>query len=595
MTGRGRRAVLAGALVAVVVSGSAASTGARTDSSAASPAAVPFAQAWAAVPKTAAARKAANVVVFAAFGDIPSGGFNIALTCCNSLASQWLGFREALHGAYIQDDKGEWVEDLVTDASATRTRLTYTISPQAFWYWGGRKLPVTYRDFVYTLRQIDDPNNDLSSRTGYANLDPTRFEHKGERQVTFFWKTHDCSTDFPCAPYANWQSLFGNLYPAAALAGLDFNTIWRNCICGSDGKPVADGPFYLADYTRGQRSVLKANPYWGGTKPKLAEIDFEVIADLNFQAAALRSGAVDAITSRFDRSLLPLKNTPGLTFEQDPGNFIELVLFREGNAKGAPSVRKGSSNVLLRAPWMRQAIGLAIDRQAIIDAEFGHDRAPKPLDSLLFYSNQAGYRPDFARWNYNPAKALAVLKSHCTGGPSKPNPDNAKVWSCSGLPATFRWTWSIGNEPRMQIEALAKADLKSIGIAITDRPFPGNVFGPNGPVPSGDFDIVDSGYFTTGDPGDSYDTFRCFGDGNYTGYCSHTVDALLQAANGELRPARRRELFRRADAILAARVPAMPLFQWPFVLIHNSDLLGMRLNPDTDGPGWNVEDWHWKR
>jgi peptide/nickel transport system substrate-binding protein len=593
MTGRGRKAVLAGALAAVVLSGAAGSARPRTDSSATGPAAVPSAQA---VPKTVAARKAANVVVFAAFGDIPSGGFNAALTCCNSLASQWLGFREALHGAYIRDDRGEWVEDLVTDASATKTHLTYTISPKAFWYWGGRKLPVTYRDFVYTLQQIDDPNNDIYSRTGYANLDPARFEHKGDRQVTFFWRTSRCSTDFPCRPYANWPSLFGNLYPAAALAGLDFNTIWRSCICGSDGKPVADGPFYLADYTRGQGSVLKANPYWGGTKPRIAQIVFKVIADPNFQAEALRSGAVDAFTSRFDRSLLPLKNTPGITFEQVPGYFMEQLWFREGNAKGSPSVHMGSSNVLLQAPWMRQAIGLAIDRQAIIDAEFGRGSGPKPLDSLLFYATESGYRPDFARWNHNPGKALALLKAHCTGGPSRPNPDNDKVWQCSGLPATFRWQWSIGNEPRERLEALAKADLKSIGIAITDRPLPSNVnLGPNGLVPSGDFDIFNSGWFTSGDPGDFYDFYRCFGDNNHTGYCSHTVDALLQAANRELHPARRRALFRRADAILAARVPAMPLFQWPFVLIHKSDLLGMRLNPDTDGPGWNAEDWHWKR
>ena len=77
------------------------------------------------------------------------------------------------------------------------------------------------------------------------------------------------------------------------------------------------------------------------------------------------------------------------------------------------------------------------------------------------------------------------------------------------------------------------------------------------------------------------------------GYCSHTVDALLQAANGELRPARRAALFRRADAILATQVPAMPLYAPRAQLIHKSDLLGMRLSPSN--PFWNVEDWHWKR
>jgi peptide/nickel transport system substrate-binding protein len=580
-----RRAVLAGALVAVVLSGSAASARPRAVGT---PAAVRFTQA---VQKAVAARKAANVVVFGGFAGIPAGGFKE-----DNLASPWLGFREALHGAYIQDDRGEWVEDLVTDASATKTRLTYTISPKAFWYWGGRRLPVTYRDFVYTLQQIDDPNNDIYSRTGYANLDPARFEHKGDRQVTFFWKTSGCSTDSPCGPYANWPSLFGNLYPAAALTGLDFNTIWRNCICGSDGKPVADGPFYLADYTPGQGSVLKANPYWGGTKPKIARIVFKLIPDRDLQIEAMRSGAVDAIAPNFGRDLLPLKNTPGIAFDLVPGYIIEHLVFREGNAKGGPSVHKGSSNVLLRAPWMRQAIGLALDRQSIIDSLFSPGSGLKPLDSLLFYATESDYRPDFARWNHNPAKALAILKAHCTGGPRKPNPDNDKIWQCSGLPATFSWTWRAEDPQRTQIEALAKADLQSVGIAITDRPLPAGVIfgGPNG-VQTGDFDIADFAWLTSGDAGDFYNTYRCFGGNNYTGYCSHTVDALLQAANGELRPARRAALIRRADAILATQVPALPLYQLPAVLIHKSDLLGMRLNPDADGPFWNVEDWHWKR
>ena len=54
-----------------------------------------------------------------------------------------------------------------------------------------------------------------------------------------------------------------------ALAGMDFNKIWANCVCGNDGKPVSDGPFILTNYTRGQGTTLKANPFWYGKKPAL--------------------------------------------------------------------------------------------------------------------------------------------------------------------------------------------------------------------------------------------------------------------------------------------------------------------------------------
>ena len=76
------------------------------------------------------------------------------------------------------------------------------------------------------MQQIDNPNNDLQSRTGYSNLNPTKFTHKGDKQVTLFWKTTNCTPDFPCGPFANWQYLFSTaFYPSQALAGLDFNKI----------------------------------------------------------------------------------------------------------------------------------------------------------------------------------------------------------------------------------------------------------------------------------------------------------------------------------------------------------------------------------
>jgi ABC-type transport system substrate-binding protein len=126
------------------------------------------------------------------------------------------------------------------------------------------------------------------------------------------------------------------------------------------------------------------------------------------------------------------------------------------------------------------------------------------------------------------------------------------------------------------------------------QPLAAAIFDPTIGIPSGGFDVTQFRIFTSGDPGDFYDTYRCFGDSNYTGYCSHTVDALLKAASGELAPLKRARLFQKADAVMAAQVPVIPLYQVPIVLVHRSDLLGMRANPGIAGPVWNIEDWHWR-
>jgi len=589
--------LLAGAAAAVLLlaaSATATSSGSQTSArSAGTPAAAPFAQAWAHVPTTTAGRKAANIVVFGAEQDI--NGFNTVLNCCSQLWAGFMGNVEASHGAFNQDNKGQWFKDLVTAASASKTGVSYTISPTANWYWGGKKVPVTYKDFVYTLQQIDNPNNDLSARTGYSNLDPTKFTHKGDKQVTFFWKTKSCSTDFPCGPYANWQGIFSGLYPSFALVGADFNKIWTNCICGTDGQPVSNGPYYVSNYTKGQGTTLKANPFWSGAKAKVGEIDFKLITDTNTEEEAMRGGEVDAITPTFGLYLAPLKTTPGLTYDQIPGYYLERLSFREGSAPAGPSVSKGASNKLLRAPWMREAISMGIDRQSIINTIYGALSAgTKPLNNALYYATEAQYTADFAKWNFNPTKALAVLKAHCTGGPTSVNASNTAIWNCAGLPATFNWTWTATNSVRTTTQAIVAAELKSIGIQLVAKPLAANViFGPSG-VPSGDFDIAEYANITTGDPGDWYDLYRCQGAGNYTGYCSHKADKLMIAGNGELDPAKRAADFQAADKLMASTAGVFPMYQRPTPLIHKSDLLGMVNNPATVGVFWNIENWHWK-
>ena len=566
--------LLAGMALAVLMVAASATATTKVAGSAraadATLAAAPFAQAWANVPRTSAARAAKDILVFGQEQDIV--GFNTNLTCCNQF---WAGVQTVpvIRGAYNINNKLQYVADLVSDAKATKTTLSYTIRPDANWNWGGKKSAVTYKDFVYTWQQIVDPKNDVVGRDGYDQI--TGYTHKGDKQITFKWKK----------PYAAWQLLFSGVYPAAALAGQDFNKIWTDCICGNDGKPVSDGPFLLTNYTKGQGSTLKKNPLFYGKKAKLNEIDFKIITDTNTEVQAMRGGEVDAINPTFGLNLLPLKSTPGVTFNTVAGLFQEHIDIQFGK-QGQP---------LLRAPWMRKAIMMGIDRQSIIKTVYGELAGnTTPLNNIVYYQADAAYKPDFQQWNYSPTKALALLKAHCSGGPSAPSAGNSSFWTCAGLPAKFRYTWTASNATRTTQEAIIKAQLKSIGVEIVDAALPANVvFGPTG-IPSSNYDLANFAWVTSPDPAGFVPTWGCGGESNYLQYCNRAATRLMEASNSELDPAKRAALFAQADALMAKDVPTIPMYSRPNPLIFKSAIGGMKNNPASVGFGWNAEEWFWK-
>src|SRR3569833_2519662 len=250
--------LVAGVAVALLTVGATASATTRT-ASAPKLAAAPFAQAWANGPRTPAARKAKSVLVFGLV--LVVFGFFSGVESPPAYWAAHTGNTPILRGNYIIDNNGNYHLEHATKVTATKSTLTITIRPGAKWYWEGHAAtPVTYKDYVYTWQQIVNKANTPASTTGYDQI--TGYTHKGNSQITFKWSK----------PFADYQDLFGLIYPSAAVSGLNWNTMWSDCVCGNAGKPVSDGPFYMSNYTKGQGLTLQPNPYRYGHKPALKEV-----------------------------------------------------------------------------------------------------------------------------------------------------------------------------------------------------------------------------------------------------------------------------------------------------------------------------------
>jgi peptide/nickel transport system substrate-binding protein len=574
---------LAAAVVAVLgLAGSAAAvTAGKSANSASSLHAAPFAKAFANVPRTPAARAAKKTMVFGLEQTVT--GFNLGNADQNAFYAAIVAGTPVIRGIYIIDNKGQYHLDMASKVTATKKFLRIKIKKNANWNWLGHKpKPVTAADFIYTWKIITDPTSNVASAVGYSNI--ARAKGHG-KTVTFYWKKGQA--------FADYRDLFGYVYPGFALKGQKFNDYWHNCVCGNDGHPISNGPFYMSSYTQGQGMVLKKNPKWYGAKAKLNSIAFKIITDTNSEIQAMRGGEVDAITPSPESALSTLVHQKNLVYSAVP-SFTQEHWDIEVGPGGAP---------LLKKLYMRQAIAMGMNRPSLIKALYG-GIAPglKPLNNTFyeFGSPANGKFAYFKKYNFNPKKAIATLKSHgCTGGPSAPSSGNSKVWTCGGQKTEFHFD-TTSRASRVQSSQIFKQQLMAVGIKIdVGIHDPADFFGTI--LPNANFDLGEYAWIGGPDPSgfdaiyQCYDAQKNLGGSNYKRYCNKKVDSLIKKGETNFNPTKRTAQYQQAAKITSNAISVIPLYAPPQIFVYKKALQGASKsnNPTLEGPTWNLQSWHW--
>jgi peptide/nickel transport system substrate-binding protein len=467
---------------------------------------------------------------------------------------------------------------------ATKKYLRITIKKNANWNWLGHKSkPVTAADYIYTWKVTVDPTSNVASAVGYSNI--ARATHKGAKQVTFYWKKGQA--------FADYRDLFGYVYPGFALKGQKFNDYWHNCVCGNDGHPISNGPFYMSSYTQGQGMVLKKNPKWYGKKAGLNSIAFKIITDTNSEIQAMRGGEVDAITPSPESALSTLVHQKNLVYSAVP-SFTQEHWDIEVGPGGAP---------LLKKQYVRAAIAMGMNRPSLIKALYG-GIAPglKPLNNTFyeFGAPASGKFAYFKKYNFNPKKAISTLKSHgCTGGPSAPSSSNNNVWTCGGQKTEFHFDTTT-RASRQQSAQIFKQQLMAVGIKLdVGIHDPADFFGTI--LPAANFDIGEYAWIGGPDPSgfdaiyQCYDASKNLGGSNYKRYCNKKVDSLIKKGEANFNATKRTAQYQAAAKITSNAIAVIPLYAPPQIFVYKRALQGASKsnNPTLEGPTWNLQSWHW--
>ncbi|MDG1408580.1 MAG: ABC transporter substrate-binding protein [Octadecabacter sp.] len=177
-----------------------------------------------------------------------------------------------------------------------------------------------------------------------------------------------------------------------------FNMAWGDAVIVAPesietiaSNPIGTGAFAFTDWVQGDRLELVRNDAYWGDAPTLESATFRFISDPTAAFAAVMAEDVDAFVGFPAPENLP-------QFEADP-RFQVLV----GNTEGETILSMNNQMPPFDNVLVRQAVSLAIDRQAIIDgAMFGYGTpigthfAPHNPDYVDLIANSA-HNPDRAR------------------------------------------------------------------------------------------------------------------------------------------------------------------------------------------------------
>jgi peptide/nickel transport system substrate-binding protein len=331
----------------------------------------------------------------------------------------------------------------------------------------------------------------------------------------------------------------------------------RSRRAGSARPLVGSGPFRFGSSAVGE-IVLDRNARYHGEHAGVARIVFKVVHDESTRLLKLRKGEIDLALNvvplekveGFLRQPLStryrVEEAPGLTYQYLGFNLADPIL---GNVK------------------VRRALAQAIDVEALIrHRQHGHSTRATGLMPPGSPFHAAELKPPA----YDPAQAGRAL-------------DEAGYPLAAGR--RFELTYKTSTDRSAIFQArVIQHDLAKVGVSVDVRSYEWATFYDD--IQKGNFQLFSLRWIGVSDPDFYYELFHSSrlppAGRNRVRYGNPAMDRLLEAGRAEGDPAKRRELYRRVERLLAEELPYLSLWHTNNIAIVSRALVGFRLHPAGD-------------
>ncbi|GAA1235185.1 ABC transporter substrate-binding protein [Kitasatospora nipponensis] len=324
-------------------------------------------------------------------------------------------------------------------------------------------------------------------------------------------------------------------------------------------KPIGNGPYLIDSWTRSQSMQLRPSPSYAGTrKPKNGGIDLKVYTDTNAAYADLQAGNLDVDNGIPNAALKTVQSDLDGRFLNEPAGIIQTITFPlyqpQWNTAGAKLVRQGLS--------------MAIDRPTITKVVFTNTRTPATDFTSPVLGSAGGFKAGLcgAACTYDPAKAKQLIEQgggipggKLTIGYNADGPNKEWVDAvCNSINNTLGDTGACVGQP---VGTFAEFRNQVTSQQMTG-PFQG-AWQMDYPLIQ---DFLQPLYTTGASSNDSH-------------YSNPQFDAMVSQANAQPQPAQSITDFQSAEQLLAADLPAVPLWYQNGTAGWSSRTSGVALDP----------------
>ena len=352
--------------------------------------------------------------------------------------------------------------------------------------------------------------------------------------------------------------------PFLADLGMDFASIVSKEYADkllADGKgadfnnnPVGTGPFTFVAYQKDAVIRYKANPDYFGTKPKIDDLVFAITTDAAVRAQKLKAGECQIMAYPAPADIEALKADPSLTVIDQAGLNVAYLAY----------------NTLVK-PFddakVRQALNMAIDKKAIIDAVFQGTGvvAKNPIPPTMWSYNNA-VKDDA----YDPAAAKKMLDA------AGVKDLHMKIWA---MPVQRPY---MPNARRTA--ELMQADLAKVGVTVEIVSYEWGEYLKKSTAMDRDGAVILGWTGDNGDPDNFMNVLlscQAAGEGgsNRAHWCDKDFSDLLSKAAATSDVAERTKLYEQAQVIFHEQAPWLAIDHSTVFMPMSKKVSGYVMNP----------------